>query len=310
MPWAPSDVHDQSGKTILITGATSGIGFHTAAFFASKGTRVVMACRNVSKMSDAAKRILARTPDANLVQLQLDLSDQTSIQAFAASFAEANIPHIDVLLLNAGIAGNLSEMLLSPQGIELTFATNYLGHWLLTGLLLPYFRGGAAGRVVAVSSVVHRSVKDVNYSVAIGGSEKGYRGYEAYGGSKLAIQLFVAGLNRRLAEAGSRALAVAVHPGVVSTDLFDSLGKGCFPKLVEKIIDLLFLDAEDGAKALVVACTDPDATSESNYGPKGWLEARGKIHASAKRSKIVADVAKQDELWRVSERVCGCTYSF
>lgn len=307
MSWTPEDMPDMSGKVAVVTGATSGIGLHAAKGFASRGAKVVLACRNAEKMATFADTMRTELPHAELVLMQVDISDLDSVRSFAEEFAGKDIDRIDVLLLNAGIAYGPYKT--SAQGFERTFATNHLGHWLLTGLLLKYVKGHPGARVVAVASLAHEAVKDIKYDVVKGENPDGYQEFYNYAMSKLANMWFVKELNLRLIVAGSAAVAVASHPGVSLSGILDVHNTLRF-RLIRFFASVFCQNAEAGAWPLLMAATDADVTRESYYGPSGWFELSGPPDAKARIGAHVDDEEKARELWRVSEEMCNFSYQF
>ena len=207
----------QSQKTVIVTGANNGVGFETAAGMAEAGWQVVMACRSQTKAEEARARIAKRLPAAVLDVMLVDLSDFASVRAFAGNFRE-RYSQLDVLINNAGLL--LYSAQTNDDGIELQLATNHLGHFLLTALLIDLMPDDEASRIVALSSVAHKGARIHFEDLTCGGN-----GGVAYGQSKLACLLFADELNRRLQAAGRKLKALAVHPGGTDSGLFDEMNR-------------------------------------------------------------------------------------
>ena len=305
MVWTVGDIPKQEERVILITGATSGIGYESARILAERGAHLVLACRNKEKMSKVADE--CRTAGAKSVdELVLDTSDLDSVRACAESY---NGPPLDVLLLNAG--ANATEFKTTPQGYEYIFATNQLGHWLLTGLLLEKVKG----RIVVVSSLAHSSVKDIDWKCVEGDASAWKSSMSAYSQSKFANMLFVEELNRRLTEVDSEVIAVGCHPGLAKTEIIEKLENPPFIlKLFKFGISIWGQTAAEGAWPLVRAATDENINRDMYFAPaKGFLidgEIYGPPISNGKKSESVSneDVAKK--MWEESERLCDFKYSF
>ncbi|CAM5559448.1 hypothetical protein SRIMM317S_03739 [Streptomyces rimosus subsp. rimosus] len=214
--WNTSHIPDQTGRSAVVTGANSGIGYVTARELARRGARVVLACRNESRGHTALARLRSEVPAAKAEFRQLDLADLKSVRAFAAGLDDFDGERLDLLINNAGVMA-LPERR-TADGFEMQFGTNHLGHFALTGLLLPKLLGTPGARVVTVSSGFHALA---NVKLSDLNSERGYHRWIAYGRSKSANLLFSHELSRRLARAGSQVLAVAAHPGYADTNLQD-----------------------------------------------------------------------------------------
>jgi NAD(P)-dependent dehydrogenase (short-subunit alcohol dehydrogenase family) len=304
--WSAADVPDQSGRVAVVTGANSGIGFEAAKVLAARGASVVLACRNPVKAADAEASIVETQPGAATSVTEMDLSSLDSVRAGAAAI-RADHERIDLLINNAGIMAVPERR--SVDGFELQLATNHLGHFALTGLLMDRLLVAPASRVVAISSQAHRfgsmDFEDLNW-------ERGYKSWGAYGRSKLANLLFVYELQRRLDRIGSETIATAAHPGFSRTELqrrepgslMDRL-----ERLTRPVMGLVSQDAETGALPTLRAATDPDAVGGDYYGPSGFGEQTGPPVrvASSRASRDEADAAR---LWSVSERLTGVTYPF
>src|SRR5580693_2780259 len=211
--WTADDIPDLSGKTIVVTGGNSGIGYEAALEFARKRAEVILACRDLGKARTAAAQIGASAPGAKVEVMELDLSNLASVRGFSDAF-HLQHPALHVLCNNAGVMAIPYRK--TADGFEMQFGTNHLGHFALTGLLLDRLLATAGARVVNVSSSAHRmgSIRfdDLQWS-------NGYRKWMAYGQSKLANLLFTFELQRKVYAAGKKLLAVACHPGYAATNL-------------------------------------------------------------------------------------------
>jgi NAD(P)-dependent dehydrogenase (short-subunit alcohol dehydrogenase family) len=297
--WTTRDIPSQAGRRIIVTGANSGIGWHTALELARAGGEVTIAARSEAKGEDAARRIRAVVPDANLRTGVLDLSDPASVTAFANGQLASSRP-IDVLINNAGIMG-LPQLQLSVDGHELQFATNVLGPFRLTGMLLPSLLQSAAPRVVSVSSGAHRfggpvPIQDIE-------SREGYRPMPVYAKTKLANILFTRELQRR---AGGRLLAVACHPGAALTNLTAAATFSI--KLIAFLLRPLIQSPAMGAEPTLMAATLRDAKSGGYYGPGRFQEWRGHpVEVDA--APFASDVAAGRILFEDLERITGIRYA-
>jgi NAD(P)-dependent dehydrogenase (short-subunit alcohol dehydrogenase family) len=297
--WTTGDIPDQTGRTAVITGANTGLGFETAAALAAKGAHVVLAVRNVDKGKDAAERITAATPGANVAVQELDLSSLESVRA-AAEELKSRHDAIDLLINNAGVM--FTPRSTTADGFELQFGTNHLGHFAFTGLLLDRVLAATGSRVVTVSSVGHRFARsgirfdDLQW-------ERSYSRVGAYGQAKLANLMFTYELQRRLT--GTHTLAAAAHPGGSRTELTRNL-----PPLMAaatRLVEPLFQDPDMGALPTLRAATDPGVLGGQYYGPDGFGEQRGypKVVAS---SRVSHDTDAQRRLWTVSEQLTGVVF--
>ena len=298
--WTAADIPDQTGRVAVITGANTGLGYETAAALADHGARVVLAVRNLEKGKDAAARISASSPHADVALQELDLTSLESVRA-AAEQLRADHHRIDLLINNAGVM--FTPKGTTKDGFELQFGTNHLGHFALTGLLLDRLLPVAGSRVVTVSSMGHRFGRirfdDLQW-------ERGYSRVGAYGQAKLANLLFTYELQRRLSPHGTT-IAVAAHPGGSRTELTRNL-----PAVVgalTAVVEPLFQGADMGALPTLRAATDPGVLGGQYYGPDGFAQQRGypKLVGSNDRSH---DVDVQRRLWAVSEELTGVVYPF
>ncbi|WP_179466325.1 SDR family NAD(P)-dependent oxidoreductase [Mycolicibacterium vinylchloridicum] len=292
--WTVNDIPDQTGRTAVITGANTGLGYETARALASKGARVVLAVRNLDKGKAAADLIARRYPGADVAVQELDLTSLESVRA-AADQLRAGHDRIDLLINNAGVM--MTPKQTTKDGFELQFGTNHLGHFALTGLLLDRLLAVPGSRVVTVSSNGHR-MGQIRFDDLQ--SERSYSRAGAYGQAKLANLLFTYELQRRLA--GTNTIATAAHPGSSATELGRNL-----PRIVEWGFGLTVQSSEMGALPQLRAATDPSVLGGQYYGPSGFLQMRGypKLVSSNGRSH---DIAAQKRLWAVSEALTGVVF--
>jgi NAD(P)-dependent dehydrogenase (short-subunit alcohol dehydrogenase family) len=302
--WTEADLPDLSGRTAVVTGANSGLGFQTAQLLATRGATVVLACRDPAKAEDAAGRIRRAVPAAQVRTLTLDLADLSSVRA-AASRLHEEYRDLDLLINNAGAM--FPQFRRTADGFEATLGTNHLGPFAFTGLVLDLLLAAPAARIVTVSSVGHRrgviDLDDLN-------SDRGYRWQHAYFQSKLANLMFTFELQRRLAAAGAAAIAVAAHPGNARTSLGRDLPAFARAVLSPRLRPLTFWllqPAEIAALPMVRAAADPAVRGGDYYGPGGWKEWTG----YPERARPVARACDQEvqrRLWEASEQLTGVTY--
>ncbi|OBG52037.1 MULTISPECIES: SDR family NAD(P)-dependent oxidoreductase [unclassified Mycobacterium] len=298
--WTARDIPDQAGRVAVITGANTGLGYETAAALADHGARVVLAVRNLDKGKDAAARIAAASPHADVALQELDLTSLDSIRA-AAEQLKSDYEQIDLLINNAGVMYTPKET--TKDGFEMQFGTNHLGHFALTGLLLERLLPVPGSRVVTVSSVGHRILADIHFDDLQW--ERSYNRVAAYGQAKLANLLFTYELQRRLAPRGTT-IATAAHPGGSNTEL-GRYTPTAFRPLVNVFFSVIAQDAAMGALPTLRAATDPAVLGGQYYGPDGFAETRGypKLVSSSAKSH---DAERQRRLWAVSEELTGVTY--
>jgi NAD(P)-dependent dehydrogenase (short-subunit alcohol dehydrogenase family) len=302
--WTQAAMPDQSGRVAVVTGASSGIGAAAAEMLAAKGGDVVLAVRDAARGEAVRTRILARNPGARVRVSLLDLADLGSVRAFASRI-EGEVARVDVLLNNAGL-GMQPQRGVTADGFERQFGTNHLGHFALTGLLLPALLRAQAARVVGIASLAHRRAR-IDFSDLMG--ERRYRGGAAYGQSKLANLMFAFELDRRARAAGAGLVSVAAHPGLSRTGF---MAASQIPAAAQAAVGVLLRvagqDEVRGALPGVYAATMPGVEGGSYWGPDGVLEARGtpKRAVVARQAMLRGDWAR---LWAASEALTGVTYS-
>ncbi|MFL6088804.1 MAG: SDR family NAD(P)-dependent oxidoreductase [Aeromicrobium sp.] len=298
MSFSPSDIPDLTGRTVVVTGANAGIGAVTARELAVHGAEVVLACRNV----DAGKAAAAGMPGRTRVE-RLDLSSQQSVREFAERWEGP----LDLLINNAGVM-NPPRYRETEDGHELMFGTNHLGHFALTGRLLPALLASANPRVVTVSSVAHHGG---DQRVLAANPEEGYVPEPYYGNSKLANLLFARELHHRATAAKSPLVSTAAHPGVSATNLVASPdGMGANPLVraaAPYFMPVIFQSAAKGANPTLYAATFAEPGSYT--GPQRMRETRGPI-GPAKLSKYAQDEQLGRDLWTLSEEKTGITFPF
>jgi NAD(P)-dependent dehydrogenase (short-subunit alcohol dehydrogenase family) len=298
--WSADQISDQSGKTILITGANSGLGLISARELARAGATVILTARSQGKLAGAEAEIRERVPDAKLDPRELDLADLASVRELAAGVA-AEHKRLDVLMNNAGVM--MPPRSETADGFELQFGTNHLGHFALTGLLLGRL-GGPDPRVVTVTSLEHRPGR-IDFDDL--GWEHGYNPRSAYQRSKLANAAFAIELDRRLRAAGSPVKSVLAHPGYSATNL-QKTGPTGWMEQVLKVGNALFAQsAEDGALPQLYAATAPGVSGGEFYGPDGFREARG-APTLVEATSRARDPELGRRLWEVSEEMTGVSF--
>lgn len=294
--WTFDNIPDQTGREVIVTGANTGLGFETARILALKGARVTLACRSTDKGQDAIDRLLAETPEAKVGLEQLDLSDLDNVAAFATRFRERH-DRLDLLILNAGVMVPPESK--TAQGFELQFGVNHLGHFALTGGLLPLVQATPAARVVIVSSTA--ATRGVMNFDDLQFEKRGYDSWPAYGQSKLANQLFTLELQRRLRAAGSPVLVTAAHPGWTATDLQRTSNTARF------LNRFFAMQPPQGALPTLRAAVDPHAAGGDYFGPNGLFQMRG-YPKKVDMVKRAYDEADASRLWEISEVLTGVSF--
>lgn len=284
-----SDVPSMAGRTVVVTGANSGIGRVTARVLAERGARVFLAVRNLEKGRTAAATMIG-----DVEVRELDLADLSSVRAFVQKFAEP----VDFLINNAGLS--IPPLSRTADDFELQFGTNHLGHFALTNLLLPQIRE----RVITVASLAHLigsiDFADINWK------HKPYREYRAYGQSKLSNLLFAAELQRRLGNVGSTIISTAAHPGMSATNLMRHERQDLRSRTSEFLIGMITQSEDNGALPTLYAAT-ADIPGNSYVGPRNLMGLRGAPKVVGRTAKA-RDTAVARRLWEVSEELTGVPF--
>jgi NAD(P)-dependent dehydrogenase (short-subunit alcohol dehydrogenase family) len=301
--WTPQQMPPQQGRLAIVTGANSGIGYQAARYLSRAGATVILACRSRERGEAASAKIVAGQPSAKVEVRILDVADLDSVRRFAAEFLSESTP-IDLLINNAGVMA-LPERRTTPQGFEMQFGTNHLGHFALTGLLLPALLRQAASRVVTVASIAHKGGKlnfdDLN-------AERRYDPRGAYSQSKLANLVFGLEFDRRLRARSAHTASVIAHPGVAVTNIVSNgMGRGLKGRVVSALLPFVAQSDDRGSWPLLYAATSPDAHGGGYYGPEGIAEIKG-MPVEVKPKPHALDPAAGKRLWEISEALTGVRY--
>ncbi|ANU24097.1 short-chain dehydrogenase [Planococcus donghaensis] len=291
-----------TGKTAIITGANSGIGLEAAKVFVDCGAHIVMAVRNIEKGQQARDSILQHNREARVSVMKLDLADLASVRLFVENF-QKQYDSLDLLVNNAGVLAPPYSK--TTDGFELQFGSNHLGHFALTGLLLPLLKKTPHSRVVSLSSLAHKGAR-IDFDNLDG--SKGYKAMKFYGQSKLANLLFAQELDTRFKEHNIQTLSIACHPGISATNIF-KLGNRDAPQFLKSLMHNILQPPALGALPAVYAATDSELKGGEYIGPDGRGRRKGypaldTPHASAR------DKAVSLKLWDVSEKLTGVEYNF
>ena len=306
--WTAGDIPDQSGRTVLVTGGNSGLGYQTVLRLARKGARVQLAARDRGRGTAALERLAAEAPGSHAELAELDLADLASVERFAAGFL-AGGQGLDLLVNNAGVMA-IPHRETTAQGFERQFGTNHLGHFALTGRLLPALLQQPGSRVVTVSSNQHKRAKAIDFDDLQG--EHSYRPWPAYAQSKLANAMFVLEFDRRLRAAGLDVISAGAHPGFAATNLQLTGPRSGGTSLVARGMGLatrLFAQpAADGALPTLYAATAGGVHGGDYFGPDGRGEMRGHHPRRVQFSAAAHDAAAAARLWAVSEELTGVRF--
>jgi NAD(P)-dependent dehydrogenase (short-subunit alcohol dehydrogenase family) len=304
--WTAQDIPDLTGRVAIVTGANSGLGFHTARELAAHGAHVTLAVRDTTKGRTAAQAIMDGAPGASVRVDRLDLADLASVREFADTWSQAHAGGLDLLINNAGVMAIPRRT--TADGFEMQFGTNHLGHFALTGLLLPALVARPRARIVTVSSGAHKFGR-MNFDDLMG--EKKYNAWRAYGQSKLSNLLFTSELQRRLDANSLPIHAMAAHPGYAATNLQsvgpEMSGHSWMKSPMEAVNKVLAQSAEMGALPTLFAATAAGLPGNTYVGPDGFMEQRGHPRL-VDRSAAAKNRADAERLWRVSETLTGVHY--
>ena len=304
-------VPDLSGRLVVVTGANSGLGFGLAKRLSMAGADVVMAIRNRVKGEAATDAIRADVPHAKLTIKQVDLSSLKSVAELGHELVAEGRP-IDLLINNAGVM-TPPRREQTDDGFELQFGANHLGHFALTGHLLPLLRAASAARVVTVSSLAANQGK-VHFGDA--NAERKYKPMSSYGIAKLAQLMFAVELNRRSAADGWGLLSNAAHPGLSKTNLLSGASYGAgrptiaarLARLSWRLVPFMWLDVDEGIKPTLYAAVSPDAEGGAYYGPRGFYETTGGGVTFAHLPPMARSRDITDRVWQLSEQLTGVAY--
>ncbi len=287
--WLKDTIPDLSDKVAIVTGATSGLGFHTAHMLASRDATVIMACRNAKKAEQARNDIEQKVNNAKVSTMSLDLADLDSVGQFAEAFS-AQYHQLHILVNNAGVMA--TPLLRTRDNFEMQLGTNHLGHFALTGQLLPLIKASPNARVINVSSIAHKfgrlNFEDIN-------SHNRYQKWMAYAQSKLAVHVFSNSLARRFEQQGIGAKSITAHPGFSATNLqsygAQLQGAKTMVAIIEWVNRVFAQSAEMGTLPTLLAATVEEVVNGDYCGPDGFLETRGFPKCHAKASKASRDKA-------------------
>jgi len=302
--WTIKDIPDLAGKTVIVTGGNSGLGLESVKAFALKGAKVIMACRSLEKGEEAKKQIVKFLPAADIIVMELDLTDLKSIRNFSSEFIQ-NHTRLDVLLNNAGIM--MVPYGVTKDGFENQLGTNHLGHFALTGLLLEVLKNSPASRVVNVSSMAHSS-GEMDFNNLLYENVKDYSPLKAYGRSKLSNLLFTYELQRFFEKNKINCMALAAHPGLSDTNLGHYMMEKWYFRLLMPLFFRMAQPASMGALPELRASVDPAAKPAEFYGPDGKRQMKGyPIVVQPKEKAFNKEDARK--LWEASEKLTSVIYS-
>jgi NAD(P)-dependent dehydrogenase (short-subunit alcohol dehydrogenase family) len=302
MSWTARDIPPQNGKYAIVTGANSGLGYITALELARAGADVVLAARSETKGLAALARIRAEVPGAKIRFESLDLASLAAVASFAARIQASGQP-VDILVNNAGLMA-LPTRQITADGFEMQFGTNYLGHFALTGHLLPQLIAAKA-RIVQLSSIAHKQGQ-IDFADLQG--EKLYKPWKAYSQSKLAMLIFALELQRRSDAAGWGLHSTAAHPGFARTELLANGPGGIGAKITNIIGRVVSQSATDGTLPQLFAATAPEARPGEYYGSQGFMDLKGPPGVAEIKPQG-KDLAVAKRLWDVSETLTGVKFA-
>lgn len=294
--WDVDQVPSQRGKIAIVTGGNSGLGYEAALGLAKKDAEVILACRNLQKAEEAKSKIVNEYPKAQIKSMKIDVSSLRKVREFADQF-QSQYKKLDLLINNAGIM--MSPYKVTEDGFENQLATNYIGHFALTGLLLPLLTGTPGSRIVTLSSL---SYKWAEIQFDDFHAQKGYSRRKAYGQSKRACLMFAFELQRRLSAAGYDTLSVAAHPGLAKTNLDQY-----FPALIRPLGNLFLQPAKKGALPILYAALEKDIKGGEFIGPDGFQQMRG-YPTKVDADEYAKDKKVAERLWKATEEMTNTYY--
>jgi NAD(P)-dependent dehydrogenase (short-subunit alcohol dehydrogenase family) len=285
-----------AGKTAIVTGSNTGLGFETALDLFQKGAKVYVACRDEEKGLNAIERMKAISSGGELIYSHLDLASLSSVKDFAEKVT-ASESRLDLLVNNAGVM--IPPPSKSKDGFELQFGVNFIGHFALTGHLFNLLESTTGSRVVTLSSIAHRGaiIDFDNFKL-----EKPYNNWREYGQSKLADLIFALEFEKRLRKNGCQLMSLAAHPGFSKTDLQKYMDKNMLDSLE-------LMTAKEGAQPTLAACLRPDAKGGQYWGPDGYNEQKGKP-ALAKIDAVALDEKLNSKLWDWAKKITEVNFPF
>jgi NAD(P)-dependent dehydrogenase (short-subunit alcohol dehydrogenase family) len=294
--WNNSSISNQKGKVVIITGATSGLGKEATKVLASKNATVIMAVRNTKKGKDVADEIKNAFPNATIEVRKLELNSLKSVEAFANEI-HATHNRLDILINNAGVM--MCPYSKTEDGFEIQMGVNHFGHFALTGRLMPLLKSTKNARIVATSSIAHKS-GDINFE-DINWEERNYKTTNAYSDSKLANLYFAYELVRKFKNEPNAPIVTSAHPGWTKTELDRHSGLAAF------IGNIVAQKVNMGTLPTLRAAVDEDAKSGDYFGPKGLMEMRG-YPVVVPSNKMAKNEANAKRLWKMSEEMTGVSY--
>ena len=302
--WTITDIPDLTGRTVIVTGGNSGLGFESVKAFALKGAHVILACRSLNKGEEAKKQITKSLQLPNITVMELDLTELKSIRSFAAKFKQHHT-RLDILLNNAGIM--MVPYGVTKDGFENQMGTNHLGHFALTGLLLEVLKNTPASRVVNVTSMAHSS-GEMDFNNLLYENGKDYTPLKAYGRSKLSNLLFTYELQRFFEKNKINCMALAAHPGLSDTNLGHYMMEKWYFRLLMPLFFRMAQPASMGALPELRASVDQAAKPSDFYGPDGKRQMKGyPVVVQPKEKAFNKEDARK--LWEASEKLNSVIYS-
>lgn len=303
--WTTDNIPDLSGKTIIVTGGSSGLGFESVKAFANKGADVIIASRTITSMEDARNILLAEDPAAKIKVMELDLGDLDSIRKFSSNFKKDH-QRLDILMNNAGVMTVAYEDIQAGKTSQMN--TNHFGHFALTGLLMELIKATPDSRVVMTSSLAYKQGK-MDFDNLLFETKNGYSPMKAYGRSKLANLLFMQELQQLFESNNIDSLAVAAHPGLSLTNLGRHVDQKIQFKIFGPLLKIIVQSAEMGSLPQIRAAVDTNVKGGEYYGPEGVFEITGypTLRQTNKGAKNKEDAKR---LWDFSEKQTGVIYTF